>query len=86
MHRCLAMQPTHRLLPDTALCVPVAAFAGHTIVSNLYPWNQGKYDTLLAKQLSDVSAADRRKAEGIAVPIAVKLLRERCGGRMTTVE
>jgi hypothetical protein len=59
------------------LCDVPAAFAGHTIVSNLFPWNQGKFDGLITKQLQGVSDADTNKAESIAVPIAVKLLRER---------
>lgn len=62
---------------STLCCLCPAAFAGHSIVSNLAPWNQGKYDTIIAKQLQGVSAADVKKASDIAVPIAVKLFRER---------
>lgn len=46
-------------------------------MSNLFPWNQGKFDGLIAKQLQGLSDADLNKAESIAVPIAVKLLEER---------
>jgi len=54
-----------------------AAYAGHTIVSNFFPWNQGKYDGIIEKQLAGVSDADKQKAAAVAVPIAVKLLKER---------
>lgn len=56
------------------------AFAGHTLLSNWAPWNQGKYDGLLAKQLAaaGVSQADAKKAADVAVPIAVKLVKDRC--------
>lgn len=57
-----------------------AAFAGHTVLSNLFPWIQHKYDNLIAAQLSGVSEADRKAAQGVAVPIAVKLLKDRCEG------
>ena len=55
----------------------LAAFAAHTILSGAFPWFQGKYDMMIAKQLSTVSAEDKKKAADIAVPIAVKLLKER---------
>jgi hypothetical protein len=49
------------------------------VVAGLFPWLQGRYDNMLAMQLrmANVSDADRKKAEAVAVPIAVKLLRER---------
>lgn len=68
-------------VPSAAACAAATAYAGHAIVSNLFPWNQGKYDGLIAKQLKGVSDADLTKAEEIAVPIAVKILRERWAGR-----
>lgn len=74
----LAATVWQHLLLSLSFGVPaVAAFAGHTIVSNLFPWNQGKFDVLIAKQLKGVSDAELTKAEAVAVPIALKLLKER---------
>lgn len=58
-----------------------AAVAAHAIMSSSFPWLQGKYDMMLGKQLMAVSAEDKRKAVGIASPIAAKMLRERSAGR-----
>lgn len=55
----------------------LAAFAGHTILANAFPWNQGKYDDLIGKQLQGVSDADKKKAAAVAVPIATKLFKDR---------
>jgi hypothetical protein len=63
--------------PATVAAPCAAAFAGHAIVSNAFPWTQGKYDELIGKQLQGVSEADKNKAAGVAVPIAVKLFKER---------
>jgi hypothetical protein len=63
--------------PRALLLCCAAAYAGHTILANAFPWSQGGYDALIAKQLEKVSEADKKKAEGIAVPIAVALLKER---------
>jgi hypothetical protein len=40
------------------------------------------FDVLINKQLASVSAADREKAKAVAVPIAVRLLKERCARRV----
>lgn len=55
----------------------VVAFAGHTVLAGAFPWFQGKYDMMIGKQLSAVSAADKKRAAEIAVPIAAKMLKER---------
>lgn len=55
----------------------LAAFAGHTILANAFPWSQGKYDALIGKQLQGVSDADKQKAAAVAVPIATKLFKDR---------
>lgn len=55
----------------------VAAIAAHGIMSASFPWLQGKFDMMLGKQLMAVSAEDKKKAAGIAAPIAAKLLKER---------
>jgi hypothetical protein len=54
------------------------AYAGHAIVSGAFPWSQGSFDALINKQLASVSAANREKAKAVAVPIAARLLKERC--------
>jgi hypothetical protein len=56
----------------------IAAYAGHAINSALFPWNQpARYDSLIATQLKNVSAADRKAAADVALPVADKLLKER---------
>lgn len=63
-----------------------AAFAGHAVVAGAFPWGQGRYDMMLGRQLSAVSMEDRKKAAAVAVPIAVKLLRERWGATDNAIE
>lgn len=63
--------------------VALAAFAAHGYLSASFPWGQGGYDMLIAKQLAGVSPADLDKAEAVAVPIAHGLLRERIGDGST---
>jgi hypothetical protein len=54
------------------------AFAGHTVLSSSFPWNQSTFDGLIMKQLmGKYSAGEMDTAQGIAVPIAAALLRER---------
>jgi hypothetical protein len=40
---------------------------------------QGKFDMMIGRQLAAVSAEDRKKAADVAVPIATRILKERCG-------
>ncbi|WIA40182.1 hypothetical protein OEZ86_013574 [Tetradesmus obliquus] len=79
--------PFHSALVTGAGKAPaaaLAAYAGHGINSALFPWNQpARYDTLIATQLKNVSAADRKAAADIALPVADKLLRKSAGGEFS---
>lgn len=77
-YRCLSLHGTFNSVRSTLiLSFLVAAIAAHGIMSASFPWLQGKFDMMLGKQLMAVSAEDKKKAAGIAAPIAAKLLKER---------
>ncbi|KAF8062070.1 hypothetical protein HT031_004330 [Scenedesmus sp. PABB004] len=71
--------------PDAVL----VAYAGHAALSALFPWRQGNYDVLLAKQLkaAGLSADDKKAATSAAVakavPLAADLVRARTADEST---
>lgn len=77
-HYFLTARQSLTVFPHCTPLLAIAAYAGHGINSALFPWNQpARYDTLIATQLKNVSAADRKAAADIALPVADKLLRKR---------
>ncbi len=54
-----------------------AAYAGYTVAAGNFPGSQALFDVLLAQQVKDVSAADRKAAKAVAIPIAEEILRDK---------
>lgn len=55
----------------------VAAYAGHYVLSTLFPWSQSAiFDKLIATQLANLTASQLEVAQAIAVPVARSLMKD----------
>ncbi len=63
---------------DACLCPAYAAFAGHAILSGLFPWRQVTiYDSALRKQVANLTAGQLDAAEAAGLGAARPILQAR---------